>query len=79
MPGPGNVPQAPHLNVAVFGRGMLRQLCTRIYFAGDLANQNDPILALVPEERRPVARLRNQESTGEAGIGRPAAAQQSAG
>jgi protocatechuate 3,4-dioxygenase alpha subunit len=52
VPGPGNVPQAPHLNVAVFGRGMLRQLCTRIYFAGDLANQNDPILALVPEERR---------------------------
>jgi protocatechuate 3,4-dioxygenase alpha subunit len=43
--------QAPHLNVAIFGRGMLKQLYTRIYFAGDPANQNDPVLALVPPER----------------------------
>jgi len=52
VPGPGNVLQAPHLNVAVFARGMLRQLYTRIYFAGDPANQGDPVLALVPVERR---------------------------
>jgi protocatechuate 3,4-dioxygenase alpha subunit len=52
VPGPKNVFQAPHLNVAVFGRGMLKQLYTRAYFAGDLANQEDPILALVPVERR---------------------------
>jgi protocatechuate 3,4-dioxygenase alpha subunit len=51
VPGPGNILQAPHLNVAVFGRGMLRQLYTRIYFAGDAANAEDPILALVPAER----------------------------
>ncbi len=50
--GPGNVPQAPHLNAAVFARGMLKQLYTRIYFAGDPANQDDPVLALVPPERR---------------------------
>jgi protocatechuate 3,4-dioxygenase alpha subunit len=37
----------------VFARGMLKQLHTRIYFAGDPANQQDPILALVPAERRP--------------------------
>jgi len=52
VPGPGNVLQAPHLNLAVFARGMLRQLYTRIYFAGDPANQEDPVLALVPVERR---------------------------
>ncbi len=52
MPGPGNTPQAPHLNVAVFARGMLKQLYTRIYFAGDPANLEDPVLALVPAERR---------------------------
>jgi protocatechuate 3,4-dioxygenase, alpha subunit len=51
VPGPKDVAQAPHLNVAVFGRGMLKQLYTRIYFAGDAANQQDPVLALVPEER----------------------------
>ena len=44
--------QAPHLNVAVFARGMLKQFYTRIYFSGDAANPEDPVLALVPEERR---------------------------
>jgi protocatechuate 3,4-dioxygenase alpha subunit len=44
--------QAPHINVLIFARGLLKQLVTRIYFAGEPANQNDPILALVPEDRR---------------------------
>ena len=52
VPGPGDVLQAPHLNLAVFARGMLKQFYTRIYFAGDPANAADPILALVPEDRR---------------------------
>lgn len=52
VPGPGNISQAPHLNVAVFARGMLKQLYTRIYFVGDPANPDDPVLALVPAERR---------------------------
>jgi protocatechuate 3,4-dioxygenase alpha subunit len=55
---PGRVPdtagalQAPHINVGVFARGMLIQLYTRIYFAGDPANEQDAALALVPEDRR---------------------------
>jgi protocatechuate 3,4-dioxygenase, alpha subunit len=55
---PGRVPgwdgtfQAPHINVTVFGRGLLKALSTRIYFANDSANQNDTVLALVPEDRR---------------------------
>jgi protocatechuate 3,4-dioxygenase, alpha subunit len=52
VPGPGDIRQAPHLEVAVFARGLLKQLFTRIYFAGDAANQADPVLQLVPEERR---------------------------
>ncbi|HXY50356.1 MAG TPA: protocatechuate 3,4-dioxygenase subunit alpha [Terriglobales bacterium] len=44
--------QAPHLTLAIFARGMLKQLYTRVYFAGDAANDNDPILALVPAGRR---------------------------
>ena len=44
--------QAPHLAVAVFARGMLKQLYTRVYFAGDAANDEDPILQLVPPDRR---------------------------
>lgn len=52
VPGSGNVPQAPHLNVVIFARGMLKQLYTRVYFAGDPANSEDPVIALVPPPRR---------------------------
>jgi protocatechuate 3,4-dioxygenase alpha subunit len=44
--------QAPHLVVSVLARGILRRLPTRIYFSGDPANEKDPVLALVPKERR---------------------------
>lgn len=44
--------QAPHLEVAIFARGMLRQLFTRIYFADNPANREDAVLQLVPEDRR---------------------------
>lgn len=52
VPGPEGKAQAPHIVVAVYSRGMLRQVYTRIYFEGEEANVNDPILALVPEDRR---------------------------
>lgn len=44
--------QAPHLNVCLFARGLLRQLHTRIYFAGDPALESDAVLSLVPQPRR---------------------------
>jgi protocatechuate 3,4-dioxygenase alpha subunit len=50
--GPNGSAQAPHINVGVFARGILKRLFTRIYFAGDPANASDPILALVPAARR---------------------------
>jgi protocatechuate 3,4-dioxygenase, alpha subunit len=50
--GPQTVPQAPHIMLAVFARGMLRQQYARIYFAGEAANGDDPVLALVPAVRR---------------------------
>ena len=52
VPDPDGKPQAPHLLVAVFARGMLRHLYTRIYFDGEAANGSDPVLALVPADRR---------------------------
>jgi len=51
VPGPGNSLQAPHIAVSVLGRGVLKRLTTRIYFA-DRDNSTDPILSLVPEARR---------------------------
>lgn len=52
VPGPDGVLQAPHFLVAVFARGLLKQLFARIYFASDPANADDPVLALVPQERQ---------------------------
>ena len=52
VPGPDGKFQAPHLSVTIFMRGLLKQLQTRVYFPDDPANQEDPILALVPAERR---------------------------
>lgn len=43
---------APHIGVNVFARGMLRHMVTRIYFADEPANADDPVLKLVPKERR---------------------------
>ncbi len=52
VPGPSNTVQAPHMNVSILGRGILKRLSTRLYFAGEPANDSDPILALVQEDRR---------------------------
>lgn len=52
VPLPGGGLQAPHLNVTIFMRGMLRHLQTRMYFPGDAANAEDPVLCSVPETRR---------------------------
>jgi protocatechuate 3,4-dioxygenase, alpha subunit len=52
VPGPDGTFQAPHINVSVLGRGLLKRLSTRVYFTGDSANAKDPVLALVPENRR---------------------------
>ena len=50
---PGRVgEQAPHINVMVFARGLLRHLHTRVYFEGDPANLTDSVLSLVPEQRQ---------------------------
>ncbi len=46
-----DVPQAPHFAISVFARGVLKRLATRAYFAGDPANAEDPVLALVPADR----------------------------
>lgn len=49
VPGRGNALQAPHINVAFFARGLLRQLHTRIYFADEPANGSDPLLASIDD------------------------------
>ncbi len=45
-------PQAPHLVVLVFMRGLLRATRARIYFSDEASTGEDAILQLVPAERR---------------------------
>ena len=52
VPAPGGKLQASHLVVTIFMRGLLKQLLTRMYFPDDPANADDPVLNLVPAERR---------------------------
>jgi protocatechuate 3,4-dioxygenase alpha subunit len=67
---PGPVPfegdqlQAPHLSVTVHARGMLNHAQTRLYFEDEDANATDPILALVPADRRSTLIARRDETDG---------------
>ena len=50
VPGPDGRPQAPHIQITVFMRGLLRRLVTRLYFPDDAAHATDHVLNLVPAE-----------------------------
>ena len=44
-------PQAPHVAVSVFARGLLDRVVTRIYFADEpAANAVDPLLSALPDD-----------------------------
>jgi protocatechuate 3,4-dioxygenase alpha subunit len=44
--GANGMPQAPHVLVVLFARGLLKQVVTRVYFEGESANATDQVLAL---------------------------------
>jgi protocatechuate 3,4-dioxygenase, alpha subunit len=52
VPGRGDAVQAPHLNLSIFARGLLKRLVTRIYFPGEPLNSSDPLLSGLPHESR---------------------------
>jgi protocatechuate 3,4-dioxygenase, alpha subunit len=53
QPKPDGTVEAPHLNIVIFARGLLKQTLTRVYFPDETAaNAADPILELVPEPDR---------------------------
>jgi protocatechuate 3,4-dioxygenase, alpha subunit len=65
VPGSDGTLQAPHIAVVVFSRGMLTHVFTRIYFADEAANAADPILGLVPADRRPTLIARREDHGGQ--------------
>jgi protocatechuate 3,4-dioxygenase, alpha subunit len=51
--GAGEAAQAPHVDLAVFARGLLHQVVTRLYFGDEeQANAADPVLAGLDERDR---------------------------
>jgi len=44
--------QAPFINVRLFSRGLLIHVVTRIYFADEAANHDDPVLRTIDPTRR---------------------------
>ena len=65
VPGPGGQLQAPHIVVTVFSRGLLNHAVTRLYFADEPSNDQDPTLACVPAERRAALLARPQPHGGD--------------
>jgi len=56
--------QAPHIDLAVFARGMLKHLVTRIYFGDEESNKDDPVLSQVPADRRDTLIAKPQSGNG---------------
>ena len=65
VPAANGQPQAPHILVNIFARGLLKQLVTRIYFAGD-DHASDPVMQQIPAARR--ATLIAMPVAGQAGV-----------
>lgn len=56
-------PEAPHLELLVFARGLLRPVRTRVYFPDETGpNESDPVLSRVPADRRDTLVARADEA-----------------
>jgi protocatechuate 3,4-dioxygenase alpha subunit len=50
VPGPNGASQAPHIEMSVFARGLLKRVVTRVYFPDEAeANDADPVLSSVSD------------------------------
>jgi protocatechuate 3,4-dioxygenase alpha subunit len=65
VPGPGGRMQAPHINVGVFARGLLKRLVTRIYFPDEEeANGTDPVLSSIDDPELRASLIARSEENG---------------
>ena len=63
--------QAPHLVITLFSRGLLKPLLTRLYFPDEPSNAEDPVLKLVPPERRSTLIARPSVESGSKNAAQP--------
>lgn len=53
VPAPGGAIQAPHIEMSVFARGLLKRVATRVYFPDETeANEADPVLSSIEDAAR---------------------------
>ena len=65
VPGANAEPQAPHLVVLVFARGLLKPVLTRMYFPDEPeANAADPVLAAIDDPGRRATLIAAEASDG---------------
>ena len=65
VPAPDGGTQAPHIDVSVFARGLLKRLVTRIYFPRETeANRADPVLATIDDADHRATLLAVEEDGG---------------
>jgi len=64
VPGRGNTMQAPHIQIAIFARGLMQHVVTRAYFAGESANEADPVLNLIEDPARRATLVAKPEGAG---------------
>lgn len=63
VPGTGNAPQAPHINLTLFSAAIHSHLYTRLYFSDEVdANDIDPVLSHVDESRRDTLIAKRRET-----------------
>jgi protocatechuate 3,4-dioxygenase alpha subunit len=56
--------QAPHIQIAIFARGLMQHVVTRAYFAGEAANETDPVLNLIEDPARRATLVAKPEGAG---------------
>jgi protocatechuate 3,4-dioxygenase, alpha subunit len=64
VPGRGNARQAPHVAFWVLARGLMHGLATRAYFAGEMLNETDPLLASIEDPARRATLIARPEGEG---------------
>ena len=65
VPAPGGRPQAPHIEVSVFARGLLNRLVTRMYFPDEAeANAADLVLRAIEDDELRATLVAREEDGG---------------
>jgi protocatechuate 3,4-dioxygenase alpha subunit len=63
--GPAGLPQAPHIDVSIFARGLLNRVVTRIYFPDETdANAADPVLRTIDDPDRRATLVAREDGGG---------------